>query len=160
MGRQKQGGTLKFTSKQRYALAVMVYLAKHENENILVKDLASDIGITAKYIEHVVMPLRKAEYLKALTSVHGGYRLTKGPEYYTVGDILRVTGSIIATTPCLATEYNECRFAKTCAPVNMVYSQLDKLINEFVDSITLADLIKYEGIDIKARCPTNAEFND
>ena len=83
---------MKISTKGRYALRTMIDLAMNDTgENISIKAIAARQGISTKYLEQIISTLNKAGYVKSERGANGGYRLTKKPEEYTVGMILRLT---------------------------------------------------------------------
>ena len=80
------------STKGRYALRVMIDLAEHRSgEFISLKEIAQRQEISEKYLESIIRTLVKANVVESLRGKGGGYRLTKNPEQYTVGSILRLT---------------------------------------------------------------------
>ena len=71
----------------------------------------------------------------------GGYRLSREPGEYTLGEILRLTEGSLAPVACLECGAKTCHRAATC-PTLPVWSELDKRISGYLDSVTLADLVK------------------
>lgn len=80
------------STKGRYALRVMVDLAEHQGEGYLpLKEIAQRQEISEKYLESILKVLVAHKLLAGLRGKGGGYRLTRTPEEYTVGSILRLT---------------------------------------------------------------------
>lgn len=132
---------MKISTKGRYALRVMIDLAMNDGENyITIKEIAKRQDITAKYLEQIVSLLNKAGFLKTARGTTGGYKLAKPANEYIVGDILRATEGELAPIYCL-TEQGSCSRKKQCKTYSF-WKGLDDVINEYVDSKTLADLIK------------------
>lgn len=132
---------MKISTKGRYALRVMIDLAMNDGENyITIKEIAKRQDITAKYLEQIVSLLNKAGFLKTARGTTGGYKLAKPANEYIVGDILRATEGELAPIYCL-TEQGSCLRQKQCKTYSF-WKGLDDVINEYVDSKTLADLIK------------------
>lgn len=132
---------MKISTKGRYALRVMIDLAMNDGENyITIKEIAKRQDITAKYLEQIVSLLNKAGFLKTARGTTGGYKLAKPANEYIVGDILRATEGELAPIYCL-TEQGSCSRQKQCK-THSFWKGLDDVINEYVDSKTLADLIK------------------
>ncbi len=85
------------STKGRYALRVMIDLAEHRSgEFISLKEIAKRQEISEKYLESIIRTLVKAKVVESLRGKGGGYRLTKKPEKYTVGSILRLTEESLA----------------------------------------------------------------
>ena len=84
--------------------------------------------------------LVKERYLQGLRGKSGGYRLTRSPEEYTVGSILRLTEGGLAPVACLEQNPIECRRMSECRTLPM-WRKLNTMINDYFDGITLADLV-------------------
>lgn len=132
------------STKGRYALRVMIDLAEHPSEGFIpLKAIAERQGISVKYLESIIKSLTQAEFLHGLRGKGGGYKLTRAPEQYTVGDILRLTEGSLSPVSCLTKETMECPRAADCRTLPM-WKGLYDLINDYFDKITLADLIQPE----------------
>ena len=133
---------MKISTRGRYAVRVMLDLAFHSNgECIKVKEIANRQGISEKYLEQIIAILNKAGYVKSVRGAQGGYRLTKAPEEYTVGEILRLTEGSLAPVTCLEDGAEGCERCDTCETLE-VWQQLYEAVNQVVDSVTIADLLK------------------
>lgn len=132
---------MKISTKGRYALRIMMDLAMNSNgKYISLKDIAKRQEISNKYLEQIIALLNKAGYLETARGYTGGYRLAREPKEYTIGDILRASEGDLAPIYCL-TEDGECDKQKECKTYSF-WKGLDDVINEYVDSKTLEDLIK------------------
>jgi len=80
---------MKISTKGRYALRLMLDLALEEDQIVKLKDVAERQEISVKYLEQIISVLQKAGYVKSMRGPGGGYSLSKRPEEYTVGMILR-----------------------------------------------------------------------
>ena len=131
---------MKISTKGRYALRTMIDLAMNDTgENISIKAIAARQGISTKYLEQIISTLNKAGYVKSERGANGGYRLTKKPEEYTVGMILRLTEGSLAITTCTQDEQNLCERYGCCTTVK-VWEKINKAISDVVDNITIADM--------------------
>ena len=129
------------STKGRYALRIMIDLAEHNNgEYIPLKDISARQGITIKYMEQIIPQLNKAGYLKSLRGNGGGYKLAKSPDKYVVGDILRTMEGPLAPVACLDGEENECIRCDSCVTIRF-WSGLKNVVDQYVDSFTLADFL-------------------
>ena len=128
------------STKGRYALRVMIDLAVNDKgDYVSLKDISNRQEVSLKYLEQIMAMLNKAGYVKSTRGNNGGYRLAKSPEEYKVGDILRKTEGDLAPIACVNGE--ECGKRENCKTFKF-WQGLDNVINEYVDSKTLADLIK------------------
>lgn len=129
------------STKGRYALRIMIDLAEHQSEGYIpLKETAARQEISEKYLESILKALVKNKFLQGLRGKGGGYRLTKAPEEYTVGSILRLTEISLAPVSCLESGGSTCPKMATC-PTLPMWQGLDKLINDYLDSVTLAELV-------------------
>ena len=132
---------MKVSTKGRYALRIMLDLAMNDNGNYIpLKDIAKRQGLTVKYLEQIISLLNKAGYLQSLRGNNGGYRLTKATNEYVVGDILRITEGELVPVACLKDSINPCSRCNECMTLPFWHG-LDEVINNYVDSVTIQDLI-------------------
>lgn len=129
------------STKGRYALRVMIDLAEHQTEGFIpLKVIAQRQDISEKYLESIIKQMVKAKLVSGLRGKGGGYRLTKAPEQYTVGSILRITEDSMAPVACLEPGSEACPRAAECRTLSL-WRGLDKVINNYLDDFTLADLM-------------------
>lgn len=132
---------MKISTKGRYALRMMADLAAHSGEGVVaLKDIAARQDISKKYLEQIVPLLNRAELLRTNRGYQGGYMLAKPASEYTVGEILRVTEGNLAPVACLQCKENTCEKREDCATL-YVWEDLYKVINDFLDNITLQDIV-------------------
>ena len=130
------------STKGRYALRVMVHFAQRGgDEYIPLKEIAEAEGISQKYLETIMTTLSKGGIVDAVHGKGGGYRLNRSPEEYTVGSILKLTEGSLASTGCTSQGPNACGRATCCEALPM-WEKLDRMIDEFFEGITIADLLK------------------
>ena len=129
------------STKGRYALRVMIDIAEHQHDGYIpLKEIAARQEISEKYLEAIVKSLVKERYLTGLRGKSGGYRLTRTPEEYTVGNILRLTEGSLAPVACLEQNPVECRRMAECRTLP-VWEGYYRLTREYFSGITLADLL-------------------
>ena len=135
---------MKISTKGRYAVRVMIDLAQNGNGKcVAVRQIAERQDISEKYLEQIIGVLNKAGYVKSVRGAQGGYRLTRDPSEYTVGDILRLTEGSLCPVSCLEGDVNECERCDTCATLK-VWKKLQKAIDDVVDHVTIQDLLDEE----------------
>lgn len=129
------------STKGRYALRVMLDLALHREEGyISLKTVAERQDTSMKYLEAIVAQLNRAGLLDSQRGKTGGYRLKGQPSQYSVGQILKLSEGSLAPVACLNCEENECDRLDHCLTLPM-WKQLDTLIEDYLESVTLQDLI-------------------
>ena len=130
------------STRGRYALRILIDLAEHQDGHYIpMKDVAERQGISLKYIERIVPILTKNDLLVGVHGKGGGYMLSKDPQEYVVGDILRLTEGDIAPVAWLSCDAKKCDRARECRTLPM-WKKYDDMTNKFFDSITVADLMK------------------
>ena len=130
------------SAKGRYALRVMVHFAQRGGgEFIPLKEIAESEGISQKYLESIMSTLSKAGFVDAVQGKGGGYRLNRTPEEYTVGSILKLTEGGLSAVSCTTQGPTACSRTQCCQTKPM-WERLDKMIDEFFEGITIADLLK------------------
>ena len=130
------------STKGRYALRVMIDLAEHQSDEFIsLKGIAQRQEISEKYLESIIRMLVKAKVLDSLRGKGGGYRLKKDPDQYTAGSILRLTEESLAPVSCLEANAEACPRAGSCRTLTL-WQGLDKVIDEYLESVTIADLME------------------
>ena len=130
------------SSRGRYALRVMIDLAEHSGGAYLpMKEVALRQDISLKYLEKIMPLLVAAKLVEGIHGKGGGYRLTRSPEQYSVGEILRLTEGDLAPVACLECNAQQCARTADCRTLPM-WSELNRRINEYLNSVTIADLMK------------------
>ena len=127
------------STKGRYALRVMIDLAEHQTDSYIpLKEIARRQEISEKYLESILKILVQHKLLTGLRGKGGGYRLTRAPELYTVGSILRLTEGDLAPVACLEETASPCPRMAGCRTLPM-WRELDQLINCLLYTSDAAD---------------------
>lgn len=130
------------STKGRYALRVMLDLSEHEEDGYIpLKDIAARQMISEKYLESILKAFVKEKMIKGLRGKGGGYRLTRKPEEYNVGEILTLAEGTLASVACLAGDAEECPRANHCKTLPM-WKEFDRLVHDYFYGITLKDLLE------------------
>ena len=130
------------SAKGRYALRVMVHFAQRGGGAFIpLKEISESEGISLKYLESIMSTLSKAGFVDAVQGKGGGYRLNRTPEEYTVGSILKLTEGGLSAVSCTTQGPTACSRTQCCQTKPM-WERLDKMIDEFFEGITIADLLK------------------
>lgn len=130
---------MKISTKGRYALRMMIDISIHSNGSpVPVKDIAARQEISVKYLEQIISTLVRAGFLNSVRGPQGGYRLTRHPSEYTVGDILRQTEGCLVPVECLDPNAEECKREQGCVALRF-WKELNDAIASVVDKYTLED---------------------
>ena len=129
------------STKARYSLRVMVDLAQHQEETYVpLKEIAKRQKISEKYLEIILKMLVKGKIVKGLRGKGGGYRLTRMPKEYTVGEIIELTEGPLSPVACLMPDAETCPRNEECITLPL-WKKYNALIHDFFYNITLEDLI-------------------
>ncbi|HWQ51986.1 MAG TPA: RrF2 family transcriptional regulator [Terriglobales bacterium] len=130
------------STRGRYALRVMVDLAENDTgAHIPLRDIADRQEISRKYLENIMAVLSKAGFVDAVQGKGGGYKLSRAPDTYTVGSVLKLTEGSLAPVACLGKAKVKCHRAPDCRTLPL-WRELDRVIDSYLEGITVADLVK------------------
>ena len=133
------------STKGRYALRVMVYLAEKEpGVYVPLKEIAECEEISQKYLEAIMTTLSKAGFVDGTHGRGGGYRLVQAPEEYRIGPLLRAIEGPLVPVQCVEDEAEPCQMAGECR-TRSLWLGLDQVIRDYLDNATLAQLMVEEN---------------
>lgn len=132
------------STRGRYALRIMIELAENADKGyIAMKEAAERQEISLKYLEKIMPSLVANGFVEGQTGKGGGYRLTRDPSEYSVGEILRVTEGDMAPATCLSEGAEPCARGGNCR-TKVLWDGLRKTVEDYLNGVTLADLMKTE----------------
>lgn len=132
---------MKISTRGRYSLRMMVDLAKNYNEGfIALKDISERQDISKKYLEQIIPFLNRSKLLNSNKGHLGGYQLAKSPDKITVREILESAEGSLTPVSCMDNNPNLCEKCGECVTLP-VYENLYKIINDYLESVTLEDII-------------------
>ena len=140
LAHEGKGGSM-FSTKGRYALRVIIDLAEQNSDNpVPLKDIAERQEISKKYLEIIAKKMVEAGFIAGASGKHGGYRLTRRPDEYTVGEIIELMEGPIIPVSCLAPNAEECPRKGKCKTISM-WEEFAKLEHDFFYGKKISDLI-------------------
>lgn len=132
------------STRGRYALRVMIdlaeYMEKTNNSYVPMKKVSAKQEISLKYMERILPVLVSHKFVEGIHGKGGGYRLTRNPDQYTIGEILRATESL-APVACLNNDSAECSRKEDCRTLPL-WIGLHQCVTDYLDGIKLSDLMK------------------
>ena len=129
------------STKGRYALRVMIDLAKNENgQPMPLKDIAERQGISKKYLEIIVKDLVDGKLIRGASGKGGGYVLLRKPEEYPIGEIVELMEGTLAPVACLQKDAEECPRYASCVTLPL-WQELDQMVHDFLLSKKLSELV-------------------
>ena len=129
------------STKGRYALTVMVDLARNSGEDFVsLADISERENLSMKYLESIISILNKGGMLVSARGKNGGYKLARKPSEYNISEILLLTEGSLAPVNCIMQDGVQCEKAATCSTLPL-WAGLDKVIDKYLGGITLEDII-------------------
>jgi Rrf2 family protein len=131
------------SKKTQYALQALSYMVeKHSDDPILIAEIANQKNIPIKFLENILLELRKAGFLESKKGKHGGYFFAQEPEKIKLSSIFRIIEGPIALLPCVSLNfYEKCADCneKKCG-INRVMAAVRDNTLAILDNQTVADL--------------------
>ena len=131
---------MKISTKGRYALRMLIDLAEHQSSGyVSLKDISKRQNVSKKYLEQIVPVLNTNNVLKTTRGFQGGYMLAAAPDKLTVGQILRITEGSLSPV-----DYDDPDVSGDGSgeyAMLPIWKNLDRVINEYLDSVTLQDVL-------------------
>jgi len=131
---------LKLSTRSRYGTRMMADIAKHYDEGpVQIGSIAQRQDVSVKYLEQLIIPLKKSGFIKSVRGSKGGHMLSRPPDEITVGEIVRVLEGGIDLTGCIQ-EAGSCERSSSCL-VRKVWEEASKAMYETLYSKYLTDII-------------------
>lgn len=134
---------MKLSKKSDYALRAMIYLSmNYQKGSVQIKEISTKERIPQKFLENILLTLRKVGILNSKMGLKGGYALARSPDLITLGDVIRVLDGTIAPVDCVSQmSYKKCSEEITCA-IRGVMMNVRDAVTEVLDTTTFADMCK------------------
>jgi Rrf2 family protein len=131
---------MKITYKGDYALKAVLELALHYNVELLTaQDMAKRIDAPVKFLEQVLLALKKSGLIESRRGKVGGYRLSKPPRRITVGDVTRLIDGDIEPISCVKDRYSNCADIHRCV-FKGIWQKVSKATSDIIDNVTFEEL--------------------
>ena len=143
---------MNLSTRSRYGTRLMLELAQHYTEGpIHLGDIAKRQGVSLKYLEQIIIPLKRAHYIESVRGPKGGHTLSKPPAEITVGEIVALFEKGVSLVECI--DYpTVCDRAPIC-PTRILWKEVSEAMFNKLQTVTLADLVQrakaLENKDIK-----------
>jgi Rrf2 family protein len=133
------------SKKTRYAMLALIKLAKeYGNGAILISDIAKSEKIPQRFLEGILLDLKKIGILESKVGKSGGYFLAKNPESISLGSIVNHLESTASFLYCVSeNSYQPCEFCKdeTSCNIRKVFKEISDHANSVLNKTMLKDLI-------------------
>ena len=130
------------STRGRYALRVIIDLAENAKDGYVpMREVAERQGLSLKYLERILPQLVADNLVEGVHGKGGGYRLSRDPSEISVAEVLKVSEGDIAPVACLEDGAKVCDRIDECRTIS-VWKGLNERINEYLESVKIADLMK------------------
>lgn len=131
---------MRLSTKGKYGLYAMIYLAQHAGEGPQTLKAIAELGTPEAYLEQLLGSLRRARLVTTVRGAQGGYQLSRPPEEITVRDILEAMEGPVSFSECVSGTDSICARSGQC-PAKGLWEYLTGQVNHLLDSITLTDMV-------------------
>lgn len=131
---------MKLSTRSRYGTRLVLDLAKRFDKGpVSIGDIATRQGISVKYLEQLIIPLKKAHLIKSVRGPKGGHMLSRHPNSITVGEIVRTLEGDANLTICVENPEN-CERSNNC-PTREIWKSVSEAMYEKLDMVTLSEIV-------------------
>ncbi len=132
---------MKLTARSEYALLALVYLNRHDDDGLVsVETIALAQGIPAKYLEQILLALKRAKYLRSSKGQHGGYRLAKPADKISLAEVIRLFDGALAPTESVSKYFYEPTPIEKEKKLIKLFKNIRDYISEQLEKTSLADM--------------------
>lgn len=131
------------STKGRYALRMMLQLAEVTDAPVRIRDVADTQGISAKYLEQIMIVLKGAGFVESVRGPKGGYCLAAPPDQIMVGSIIRAMEGELSIS-CVRTHGDSCPHSKECRTLKL-WTMVDEAVCNIIDNVSLKDMTEWES---------------
>ena len=133
---------MKLTARSEYALLALVYLARHQGEgNVTIDTIAQAQGIPSKFLEQLLLALKRSHFLRSMKGQHGGYQLAKPPEQITLAEIVRLFDGALAPTESVSQNFYESTPIEKETKLTGVFKDIRNYVSRKLETTTIADVM-------------------
>jgi Rrf2 family protein len=140
------------SQKAKYALRALVSLARvGRGETMMIGEISREQAIPKKFLEQILLELKRAGFVASRRGRTGGYELVRAPEQIMYGEVLRLIDGPIAPLPCLSKiAYKRCEDCRdeTSCEIRHVFERVTMATREVLDSTSLADSLRLEELAV------------
>lgn len=136
------------SKKMKYALKALMYLAGREEEQVKTRDIAEQARLPKKFLEQILLDLKRGRIITSKQGVGGGYYFLRKPEEVTLAEVYRLIDGPIALAPCVSKNFYEpcedCTDEESCR-IRLALLEVRDQTLLVLEKTTIADLVSGEG---------------
>ena len=139
---------MKISTRVRYGLKALVYIAEKSREDKLVriKEIADDQNISVQYLEQILFKLKNEHILEGKRGPNGGYRLAKNPEEITLHELYKILDEEEKVIDCNESKENKASCNGQSCGTTCIWNKLDNAMTKILEETTLNDFIKNQDM--------------
>ena len=132
---------MKLSTRSRYGTRMMIDMAERYNQGpVQIGDIARRVDVSVKYLEQLIIPLKKSGYIASVRGPKGGHMLTKAPQDITIGEIVGVLEGGISLSDCVE-DPKVCEKSKDCL-TRCLWEEATQAMHDKLNATTLAEMIE------------------
>lgn len=133
---------MKLTTRSEYALLALVYLARNpSDEYISIDTIAKAQGIPPKFLEQLMLALKRAHFLRSTKGQRGGYALAKAPNQISLAEVIRLFDGALAPTESVSTNFYESTPIEKEKSLTAVFKDIRDYVSDKLEKTTIADVM-------------------
>lgn len=133
---------MKLTARSEYALLALVYLARHKSDEFIsIETIAQAQKIPPKFLEQLMLALKRAHFLRSAKGQHGGYILAKNPEQISLAEVIRLFDGALAPTKSVSENFYKSTPIEKEKGLVSVFKDIRDYVSNKLETTTLADVI-------------------
>jgi Rrf2 family protein len=134
---------MKLTARSEYALLALVFLARQKkDEYITIESIAKAQGIPAKFLEQLMLAMKRAHFLHSVKGQHGGYTLAKEPNEISLAEVIRLFDGALAPTESVSLNFYESTPIEKEKKLTRVFKDIRDYVSQKLEKTTIADVMK------------------
>ena len=139
---------MKISTRVRYGLKALVYIAEKSREDKLVriKEIADDQNISVQYLEQILFKLKNENIIEGKRGPNGGYRLAKNPEEITLHELYKILDEEEKVIDCNESKENKANCNGQSCGTTCIWNKLDNAMTKILEETTLNDIIKNQDM--------------
>lgn len=133
---------MKLTTRSEYGLLALIYLARHEGEGyISIETIAKAQSIPPKFLEQLMLALKRAHFLRSTKGQKGGYQLAKKPNQISLAEVIRLFDGALAPTESVSENFYESTPIEKEKRLSKVFKEIRDHVSNKLEKSTIADVI-------------------
>lgn len=132
---------MKLSTRSRYGTRMMIDMAQRYNEGpVQIGDIARRVDVSVKYLEQLIIPLKKAGYITSVRGPKGGHMLSRPPDAISIGEVVKVLEGGISLSDCVENP-KVCDKSEACL-TRSLWEEATKAMHDRLDATTLAEMVQ------------------